>query len=347
MDSTPKPNSTEQIALAIIELGAIRNIPQYYFCSGITYPNSFKLREQIITFKQENPNCEEIDFILFSSGGIADAAYLIIRSLRHHFKNVNIIIPFFAKSAATLLALGGTKIIMDEFGEFGPIDVQIPVEKDDNPVDYDDRESALIDEISLENIEARSHKQFHRMFVSIFENTEIPVNKNDLTNSLLGYLSDFYKPLLSQIKTYQIGEKNRKLDIGYKYAHRILTQYSKIQENRRSDLVQYLVHDCPHHGYIIDYVLIKAFLPNVVVLSSEISDDYKNKLQDLSLLLIRNTISNELRDFTGFIKQPVATPKATPKEKPNKSKVLKINKKTNALNTLIPTKKQANGEKVS
>lgn len=308
----------EKIAPIILELNKIRNIPQYYFCHDIYFGGVVKLREDVLKFKKENPLCEEIDFILCSQGGIADFAYIMIRTLRDHFKNVNIIVPFFAKSAATLLALGGTQIIMDELGEFGPIDVQIPRERDDNPIDYEDRESALIDEISLENIEERSHRQFHKMFVSVFQNIDIPVNKNELTTSLLTYLSDFYKPLLGQIKTYQIGEKNRKLDIGYKYANRILIQYTKIDEDKRKDLVQFLVHDCPHHGYILDYKLMKPFLPDVIKMSSEISEDYKNKLQELSLTLTGIVIKTNLTRYQGFI-EPVKKNAPAGKAKINKN----------------------------
>lgn len=300
----------EQCSIILNKMRTLRGVAQYFYSNEIRFIHAFALRENILNFKTKNPTAEEIDFILCSTGGSADFAYMIIRTLRHHFKKVNIVIPFFAKSAATLLSLGATQIIMDEFGEFGPLDVQIPREKDDNPIDSDDRESALIDEISLENIETRAHKQFHKMFHSIFEDTDIPVNKNDLTNSLLSYLSAFYVPLLNQIKTYKIGEKNRMLDIGSKYANRILLQYNKqINEERRNDLVQYLVHDCPHHGYNIDFIILKSLLPEMVVHSSEISGEYQNVLQQLSMALIRKTLNDTLPVFNNFILEQPETKK--------------------------------------
>lgn len=116
----------DKIFSSILELKRIRNnTPQLLFIESIQPKSAIELRQAIITFKSDNPNVEEIDFIINSPGGLADDAYRIIRTLRMNFKTVNIIIPFWAKSAATLLSLGGSNIIMDEFGEFGPLDAQL------------------------------------------------------------------------------------------------------------------------------------------------------------------------------------------------------------------------------
>ena len=61
---------------------------------------------------------KEIDFILNSPGGSPADAYRIIKILHQYYEKVNIVIPFWAKSAATLLSLGGNEIIMDNLAEF-------------------------------------------------------------------------------------------------------------------------------------------------------------------------------------------------------------------------------------
>jgi hypothetical protein len=74
--------------------------------------------------KFENP--DDVDIIIDSFGGDADAAYHIAKLIDSNFKgNIKYIVPRFAKSAATLLVCGGNKIVMGETSELGPLDPQI------------------------------------------------------------------------------------------------------------------------------------------------------------------------------------------------------------------------------
>jgi len=297
----------KEILNLIGQIGTIRKVPQFFYYYGIRPEGAIKVREAVIEYKQKNngDKFEEVDFILNSSGGIADDAYRIIRTLKKNFTTVNVIIPFWAKSAATLLALGANRIIMDEFAEFGPLDVQLPKERDDNPfIDPDDLESALIDEISLETIEKRSHSLFLQMFLSIYTNELIPINKNDLANDIMNYLSKFYEPIISQINPYKIGDKKRKLDIGAQYTKRILDQYnSHISQRERARFIDFIVNDCPDHGYVIDYDLLKKYLPSLNVSEAEELDEefpgYSNKLQEISVYLLN--ANHQKENYIGFV----------------------------------------------
>lgn len=273
----------------IEELSTYRpGVPQFLFSEAIHAQTMTAVREQILTYKHNYPDSnEEIDFIIHSPGGSPSDAYRIIRTLRNNFKKVNIIVPFWAKSAATLLSLGANEIIMDEFGEFGPLDIQIVVEKDDSP--EMDRESALNDEYSVRRIEARSQELYYQMFTNLYSSDTIKINKIELSKQLLEYLASFYKPLLSQINPYHLGKKKRMLDIGEQYAQRILTTYHPDLPDRNKDfLIDYLVNRCPDHGYVIDYNLISLFLPNIVKKSSTFGPDYEEVLSDIATELMEN-----------------------------------------------------------
>jgi ClpP class serine protease len=64
--------------------------------------------------------------VLNSPGGDANTAEKILMMCRQRFqKNFNIIVPDYAKSAATMLALGSDKILMGYLAELGPIDPQL------------------------------------------------------------------------------------------------------------------------------------------------------------------------------------------------------------------------------
>jgi hypothetical protein len=293
----------------ISELGDIRGVPQFFYFNSINPLGAIRLKENIVEFKRnpENSNIQEIDFILNSGGGSPDDAYRMLRTLRKNFDIVNVIVPFWAKSAATLLSLGASCIIMDEFAEFGPLDVQLPKERDDNLfIDPDDRESALIDEISLETIEKRAHKMFLNMFVSIHTNRYIPINKNDLANDIMTYLSKFYEPILSQINPYKIGDKKRKNDIGIKYASRILTEWHpQISERDIDNFVDFLANECPDHGYVVDFDLLKKQLPDIPLIESKKLDakfaGYSEKLTDITLYLLN--ADHEEESYIGFVKK--------------------------------------------
>lgn len=283
--------------LDLIEnLSETRNgIPQFLFAEAI-HPNTMiEVRDEVLSFKKEFEDVNEIDFIINSPGGSPADAYRIIRTLRNNFETVNVIVPFWAKSAATLLSLGANKIIMDEFGEFGPLDIQIAVERDDSP--EIDRESALNDEYSVRRIEARSQELYYQMFTNLYSSNDIKINKIELSKQLLEYLASFYKPLLSQINPYHLGRKKRMLEIGHNYADRILSTYHpNLPDRNKAYLIDYLVNGCPDHGYVIDYNLISQFLTNVSK-SSELGVIYENLLTEISSELITQ------EDFTyvGFI----------------------------------------------
>jgi hypothetical protein len=69
---------------------------------------------------------EELDVLLQSPGGLAEAVESIVAILRAKFKHIRFIVPSVAKSAATMLALSGDVIVGTTTTELGPIDPQMP-----------------------------------------------------------------------------------------------------------------------------------------------------------------------------------------------------------------------------
>lgn len=70
---------------------------------------------------------DKVDVFIHSPGGSAEATESIVKILRNKFKNVRFIITGAAKSAATMLAMSGNIILMDDAAEVGPIDPQVRV----------------------------------------------------------------------------------------------------------------------------------------------------------------------------------------------------------------------------
>jgi hypothetical protein len=72
------------------------------------------------------PRDSNIDFLLHTAGGDIDAAEKIVSMLRTAVGKgrLRVIVPDFAKSAGTLIALAADKVVMSDSSELGPIDPQ-------------------------------------------------------------------------------------------------------------------------------------------------------------------------------------------------------------------------------
>jgi hypothetical protein len=71
---------------------------------------------------------EPIDLLLHTPGGDVDAAeklITLVRSAAGEEGQLRVIVPDYAKSAGTLMALGANAIVMSDSSELGPIDPQI------------------------------------------------------------------------------------------------------------------------------------------------------------------------------------------------------------------------------
>lgn len=82
----------------------------------------------IIELLHNVPRETNIDFLLHTGGGDIDAAEKVVSLLRTTVgkRRFRVIVPDFAKSAGTLIALAADKIVMSDSSELGPIDPQFP-----------------------------------------------------------------------------------------------------------------------------------------------------------------------------------------------------------------------------
>lgn len=73
----------------------------------------------------------DLDLIVQSPGGDGMAAEKLLDLCRKHCAGrLRVVVPLYAKSAATLLALGADEIVMGESSELGPIDAQVFIIQD-------------------------------------------------------------------------------------------------------------------------------------------------------------------------------------------------------------------------
>jgi len=85
------------------------------------------LYDHLLAFTSKEEKIESIDLFLYGIGGRLEVPWRIVTMIREFCENFNVIIPYKAYSAATLIALGADKIIMGQKGELSPIDPTLHV----------------------------------------------------------------------------------------------------------------------------------------------------------------------------------------------------------------------------
>ena len=87
---------------------------------SISYEDLLPFQDQI-----DKLHGDSVDLIIETPGGSAEIAEDLVRLLRHRFDSVSFIIPGWAKSAGTIMVMGGDEILMGPGSALGPIDAQI------------------------------------------------------------------------------------------------------------------------------------------------------------------------------------------------------------------------------
>jgi Serine dehydrogenase proteinase len=80
-----------------------------------------------------NAQERELDLFLHSPGGDPEAAEQICGYLRTQFDHIRVIVPVYAMSAATMIALSADRIIMGAHSQLGPIDPQFTINTPEGP----------------------------------------------------------------------------------------------------------------------------------------------------------------------------------------------------------------------
>ena len=154
---------------------------------------------------------DTLDVLMESGGGNLDFAYKILRLLKSYAKQVTVIVPFYAKSAATLIALGADRLQMCRAGELGPIDPQV-IDPDSN---------IMVPAVSIKSA------------MDFIAEVDDPLIKASLTDKISPMLMGAYRNAEAMSKQY--------LD-------EILAT-KKFDDSKREDLVGLFTEMMHFHGY--------------------------------------------------------------------------------------------------
>lgn len=200
--------------------------------------------------KREIELRKPVGLLLHSPGGQAEEGFKIIRLFQRRTDKLTTIVPSYAKSAATMMALGGHAIVMGGEAELGPLDVQI---LDDEEPRY---ESALNAVQSLERLNAYALTALDQAMTLFLARTR--KRPDALLPLALQYATSMIGPLVGKIDSVALTKKSRSLKVAEDYAVRLMKEAGYPLSTAKR-IASVLVERYSTHGFVIDRTEAKAF----------------------------------------------------------------------------------------
>lgn len=172
---------------------------------------------------------DNLDLVLFGPGGFVEPAFKISRLCQQltsaEGQKLSVLIPYIAKSALTILALGADELVMGPVSELGPIDPQAPTVEGGIERYY----PLLGIEDALEFIQKQiEHKP----------------------ESALLFL-----PLMEKISLLSLGTYQREISSSKQYATELLQQRMLKQDQEKAkEIAETLTARYKRHAHVIDRV---------------------------------------------------------------------------------------------
>lgn len=191
---TPAPSEKEKREVIIKELQKERGSKIIAYIVSTRQGVNFQIADDAVRIiydhlkKLDVKSNEKIDLFLHSFGGLGVVPWKLVNLVREFSKDFEVLVPYKAYSAATMIALGANKIVMHRMGELGPIDPKVANEF--NPITPQGQQIG----INVEDV--ASYVSFMKEFAGITHEDELIQALNALTNNVhplaIGNVYRFY-----------------------------------------------------------------------------------------------------------------------------------------------------------
>ncbi len=217
------------------------------------YDHVVDIVERVVPFGETRPH---LDLWIDSPGGDAHAAYKLARYLRAKFEVVHVVVPEYAKSAATLLSLVGSEIYMGPGAELGPLDVQ----------DLREGEARMHSTLATANA---ATTLFQDMVEHAVGHGPMLLQVTGLARDraiahMLDFAASFSRPLVEKLDPEEMLSAQTSLLLTLNYATRLLAVSHRDKVNPVVT-AKALVTDYPTHGHVIDRTTARNELSLTVV----------------------------------------------------------------------------------
>jgi hypothetical protein len=180
--------------------------------------------------------------LIESPGGSPESAFRIARLFQRRTQRLTVLVPQYAKSAATLLALSANTLVLGRDAELGPLDLQV----------YDVREETI--ESALNSVQALERLGAYALTavdqaMTLFTR-RLRKRSDILLPMALKYVTDLLRPLLEKVDTTDYARKSRDLKMAEEYAARLMRKLYGFSKSK--EIARQLVQNYPDHGFVID-----------------------------------------------------------------------------------------------
>lgn len=200
----------------------------------------------LYTDNAQHPN---VAVFLCTFGGDPDAAYIIARAFRRHYQYFSVYISGQCKSAGTLLTLGADEIVMSEFAELGPLDIQLQRADDLNVF-----ASGLDIAGATHHFGDEGFSIFEKAFLAILQRSGGIITTKTAADIAVKIATGIVSPLVSQLDAVELVRSSRSMDIAIEYGIRL---------GARPETVYYLAARYPSHSFVIDYEEAQSLFQDV------------------------------------------------------------------------------------
>lgn len=251
-DSDTKPLSPKEIWLATVNAAAAEYDADIYFYSGGIEDEGFG---KLVAAVSDNKQRDRALLIMTTHGGSANIAYQIARLFQRVYKNnVTMFCPSRCKSAGTLVALGADRLIMDQFSELGPLDVQLIKQNE-----IASRKSGLLARSSFDALADASFELYERLMMGITLRSYGNVSFKIASDVSATMASQMMSGVYEQINPEIVGSEKRDLEVAREYGERLIA----CSGNSSEAAVYTLVYGYPSHDFIIDDEEARHLFKNV------------------------------------------------------------------------------------
>ena len=186
--------------------------------------------------------------VLTTGGGDPDDGFRAMQLLKRAYQRVRLYVFGICKSAGTMMAWGASEIIMGDFGEFGPLDVQISMESESGRSFV----SGLTYNQAIGFLTSQSVAIFNQLQNQLKSAGHSPKQAYELAAKLS---VDIISPISSQIEPQRLGEFNRAMQIASMYCQRLNPSKGA---NANALAAQY-----PSHSFVITMEEASGIFGNV------------------------------------------------------------------------------------
>ncbi len=187
-----------------------------------------------------------VALFLITTGGDADAAYRIATCLQTKYKQFNLFVPGFCKSAGTLVALGAHQLIISDQGEHGPLDIQL--QRKDELLGS---ESGLTSTAALKTLNEQAYLAFEYFLLKITQGAGTSISTKTVSDIAVKMTCGTFSHIYQQIDPVHVAEAERALQVAKAYGYRLVSRSQNLLSDPK-DALEHLISHYPSHGFIID-----------------------------------------------------------------------------------------------